>query len=181
LFGILGMLCGLLGTIVINILTKVIFLRDRLRVPFLTNRWLWGLFVALVTSLITFPVSFMQLPHKTIVNTMFSIDHIDTNNTVADWNHPALGFNMVIFCILQFLLIVLALSAPVPSGVLSPCFTLGAVFGRFYGYVLRHIGLWMGISLVKHEGIYAIIGAAATAGSVTRTISVAIIVFELTA
>ena len=91
------------------------------------------------------------------------------------------------------MLIVLAISAPVPSGVLSPCFTLGAVFGRFYGYVLRHIGIAMGIELVKRnfnlfiayividEGIYAIIGAAATSGSVTRTISVAVIVFELTA
>lgn len=99
---------------------------------------------------------------------------------------------MVIFCILQFLLIVLAISAPVPSGVLSPCFTLGAVFGRFYGYVLRNIGLALGIELIKRknnslfkinldEGIYAIIGAAAVSGSVTRTISVVIIVFELTA
>lgn len=99
---------------------------------------------------------------------------------------------MVIFCILEFLLIVLAISAPVPSGVLSPTFTLGAVFGRFYGYVLRHIGIWTGVVLVKRrihlklifyldEGIYAIIGAAATSSSVTRTISVAVIVFELTA
>jgi H+/Cl- antiporter ClcA len=39
----------------------------------------------------------------------------------------------------------------------------------------------MGVELVKHEGIYAIIGAAAVSGSVTRTISVAVIVFELTA
>lgn len=79
-FGILGVLCGLLGTVLINILTRVIFLRDRLKVPFITNRWLWGLFVALVTSLITFPVEFMQLPHKTIVNAMFSIDHLDSSS-----------------------------------------------------------------------------------------------------
>lgn len=80
-FGILGMLCGFLGSILINVLTKIIFLRDRLKVPFITNRWLWGLFVALVTSLLTFPIDFMKLPHKTIVNTMFSIDHIDTQTS----------------------------------------------------------------------------------------------------
>jgi H+/Cl- antiporter ClcA len=89
-------------------------------------------------------------------------------------------------------LIILAISTTIPAGVFSPCFTLGAVFGRCYGYLLKNIGVLLGIELIKRnlrylninfiidEGIYAIIGAAAFSGSVTRTTSVAMIVFELT-
>lgn len=43
----------------------------------------------------------------------------------------------------------LAVSSPIPSGLLSPAFILGAVFGRLYGYAMRNLGLLIGIPLVK--------------------------------
>lgn len=39
----------------------------------------------------------------------------------------------------------LAMCSPIPGGLLSPSFILGAVFGRLYGYILNHIGLAIGI------------------------------------
>lgn len=76
------------------------------------------------------------------------------------------------------------MSCPIPAGVFTPVFTLGAVFGRLYGYtIIRVFGistLRMSLSLIiSDESIYAIIGAAAVTSSVTRTLSVAMIVFEL--
>jgi H+/Cl- antiporter ClcA len=52
---------------------------------------------------------------------------------------------------LKFILIILAISTTVPAGVFSPCFTLGAVFGRAYGYLLKNIGVFLGIELIKRN------------------------------
>lgn len=84
----------------------------------------------------------------------------------------------------------MALCSPIPGGQLTPAFILGAVFGRLYGYLWRCLGVHLGIELVKcmivvflipilDEGVYAIVGAAALAASVTRTASIAMIVFEI--
>lgn len=70
----------------------------------------------------------------------------------------------------------ISVSSPIPAGIFTPVFTLGAVFGRLYGYCLNCI---FG-TMFAGEGVFAIIGAAAMTSSVTRTISVAMIVFELT-
>ena len=43
----------------------------------------------------------------------------------------------------------LAVCSPIPAGILTPHFILGAVFGRLYGYVLKQLGVYLGIALVK--------------------------------
>lgn len=65
------------------------------------------------------------------------------------WTHPVAGFNLLVYVILKFILILLAVCSPIPGGLLSPSFILGAVFGRLYGYILKHLGIWIGIELVK--------------------------------
>uniref|UniRef100_A0A158PB64 Chloride channel protein n=1 Tax=Angiostrongylus cantonensis TaxID=6313 RepID=A0A158PB64_ANGCA len=73
---------------------------------------------------------------------------------------------------------------PIPSGIFMPVFVIGASFGRTIGELIR---LWYPTGLVQnvpnsgvHPGIYAVVGAAAFCGAVTHTVSVAVIVFELT-
>lgn len=76
------------------------------------------------------------------------------------------------------MLTVLAVTCPIPSGVFTPIFTLGASFGRLFGFVV-----WIMFDKnFSHDyvAMYAIIGAAGVASSVTHTISVCVIVFELT-
>lgn len=70
----------------------------------------------------------------------------------------------------------LAVTCPIPAGVFTPIFTLGASFGRLFGFILFCIFDFDR----SYIGMYAIIGAAGVASSVTRTISVCVIVFELT-
>lgn len=43
----------------------------------------------------------------------------------------------------------LATCSPIPAGVLTPSFILGAVFGRLYGFCLKNIGIYLGFELVK--------------------------------
>ena len=69
---------------------------------------------------------------------------------------------------------------PVPNGIFVPSFLVGAAFGRMVGEFFHH---WfpegLGGVVIKPGG-YALVGAAAMAGSVTHTISTSVIVFELT-
>jgi len=39
----------------------------------------------------------------------------------------------------------LAVCSPIPAGVLTPSFILGAVLGRLYGYILSAIGSAIGV------------------------------------
>ena len=72
------------------------------------------------------------------------------------------------------------LSCPLPGGIFTPTFTMGAVIGQIYcGLLLRILGFFGKTGLVEYRGIYSIIGAAAMTCSVTRTVSVGVIVLEL--
>lgn len=48
-------------------------------------------------------------------------------------------------------MIILATTSPIPAGVLTPSFILGAVFGRLYGYILKNIGIAFGVALVERK------------------------------
>ncbi|KAJ8939745.1 hypothetical protein NQ314_011031 [Rhamnusium bicolor] len=102
----------------------------------------------------------------------------------------------------QFVFSIICSTIPVPSGSFIPVFKIGAAFGRIIGE-LMHIwfptGKFAYISLIFHfkvphfigmryggkvakiiPGGYATVGAAAFSGSVTHTISVSVIIFEMT-
>ena len=87
---------------------------------------------------------------------------------------------MVLYIIQKFLFTALTLSCPIPGGIFTPTFALGAVVGQLYISVLMQILTFFGHSdLIAYRGVYSVLGAAAMTASVTRTISVAMIVLEL--
>jgi chloride channel 2 len=86
--------------------------------------------------------------------------------------------------IFKFFMVALALTLPIPSGAFGPSFTLGAAFGRLCGE-LMYLIFPNGVQIEREEsliypGVYAVVGAAAFTGGLTHTISVSVIVFELT-
>lgn len=94
--------------------------------------------------------------------------------------------NLAIYIMYTFWMSILATTLPVPSGVLVPTFKIGAAFGRIVG---ESMNIWFPGGFhyddlaFKHNivpGGYATVGAAAFAGAVTHTISISIIVFEMT-
>ena len=82
---------------------------------------------------------------------------------------------LFVFLILHFLEVVFSLACPIPCGLFTPVFALGAVIGRLYGSILNQT-----LTLDGLIGGYAVVGAAALTSCVTHTISVSVIVFELT-
>ena len=82
--------------------------------------------------------------------------------------------NMMIYMLIKFGITVLSVSVQLPAGVIFPLLTCGAVYGRLFGYILEQF------SATEAPGVYAAVGAAALVCATTHSVSVAIIVFELT-
>jgi len=85
----------------------------------------------------------------------------------------------LIFVVLKFIFTALTLSCPLPGGIFTPTFTMGAVFGQLYIAIIFRFLNSYNIDFIEYRGVYSILGAAAMTASVTRTVSVAMIVLEL--
>lgn len=89
------------------------------------------------------------------------------------------GF-LLLYVLQKFLFTAFTLSCPVPGGIFTPTFAIGAVLGQLYVSVLiKVLGFFKITNVVQFRGVYSILGAAAMTASVTRTVSVAMIVLEL--
>lgn len=100
LFALLGIICGLLGAVSIQIMTKIIFLRTRLKTPILSDRWKWCIGVGIVVGLVKFPVNFMMASDYRILNHMFANHELDNNSDGYIWSVPNVPFNLTVYCIL---------------------------------------------------------------------------------
>lgn len=85
---------------------------------------------------------------------------------------------------MQFVFSIIASTIPVPSGIFIPVFKIGAGIGRLVGESM-HLWFPNGVRYGGRlspiiSGGYAVVGAAAFSGAVTHTVSVAVIVFEMT-
>ncbi|ORY94289.1 chloride channel [Lobosporangium transversale] len=89
------------------------------------------------------------------------------------------------------LLTILTFGLAIPAGIFMPSMVIGALFGRALGMMVQawqvnHPGFWLFSSCLPDvpcvtPGSYAMVGAAAFMGGVTRmTVSLVIIMFELT-
>tara|TARA_B110000285_G_C15118187_1_gene615424 strand:- start:1104 stop:1574 length:471 start_codon:yes stop_codon:yes gene_type:complete len=89
------------------------------------------------------------------------------------------GYN-ILFFVMKFVFTALTLSCPIPGGIFTPTFCMGAVLGQIYAaFLFMILNAFGATHLMQFRGIYSILGAAAFCGSVTRTVSVAMIVLEL--
>ncbi|KAF9182137.1 hypothetical protein BGZ50_005103 [Haplosporangium sp. Z 11] len=88
-------------------------------------------------------------------------------------------------------LTILTFGLAIPAGIFMPSMVIGALFGRALGMLVQawqtnHPGFWLFASCLPDvpcvtPGSYAMVGAAAFMGGVTRmTVSLVIIMFELT-
>lgn len=78
-----------------HVLTKLIFLRVRLKNPFISNRWKWCTTVSLFISIIGFPIHYMHLSEKNIDNMFFANENMETLKNGYMWANPLQAFNLV--------------------------------------------------------------------------------------
>lgn len=162
-FIFMGVLFGVLGAFFVRCVHTVYYLRKR-RLPG-TNRYVLLSVVGLIAALVQFPRSLFRLDPRQAINEFFSSDNMESLSLV----------DVALLVLIKFPLIVVSIGLPIPAGVFIPCFLVGSGLGRLYGELLR---LLFGSNIVP--GGYAVVGAAAFTAGVTRALSVAVVIFEVT-
>lgn len=74
---------------------------------------------------------------------------------------------------MRLFIILISVTCPIPAGLFLPALFLGAWFGRVIGYFFSLI------FPIKYIGMYAILGSIAFTSTVTHTLSVCFIIFEI--
>lgn len=172
LFATLGVLCGAAAGFFIFLYTLWVRVLERFDLQSASRRYLLAVMVAGAIGGLGYPITSLRLTDRQVGNEMFDNKELSAGH----WTWGSVYLNLVVYFFGKILLTSLSICLPVPCGCLTPLFTSGAVLGRFFGEVLHA----MGPELRFEPGVYAMVGAAALCSGVTRSLSVVIIIFEIT-
>lgn len=192
---LIGILGGLYGGLFIKLNTKIARLRKSPKYPLVNKPVLEVAIVAAMTALVTFPITFLRAQSTELDYYLFA-ECIDITNDPLGLCKSGIANTGVIFLLLvssliAFIFASLTFGLQIPAGVLLPSITIGALYGRVIGLIVEvwqreHPG-WIVFSSCEPDvpcvtpGTYAIIGAAsALAGATRMTVSIVVIMFELT-
>ncbi|XP_011179218.1 chloride channel protein 2 isoform X2 [Zeugodacus cucurbitae] len=200
-FALMGVVSGIGGAAYVWVHRRyVLFMRSNKKMnKFLQkNRFLYPGFLALLVSTLSFPLGPGQFiagelsTHEQVTqlfsNFTWSRDDLTVEQAaiVTHWvtSYTNIFINLSIYIVFTFFISIVASTIPVPSGIFIPVFKIGASLGRLVGESMH---LWFP-SGVRYGGRlspiipggYAVVGAAAFSGAVTHTVSVAVIIFEMT-
>eukprot|EP00127_Corallochytrium_limacisporum_P004427 Clim_evm5s162 gene=Clim_evmTU5s162 len=146
--------------------------------------------VAAIGAAVNYINPFMRGNTAELIGELFSEclpnepSHLCSGNVTSAvlWLLLAIGFKAVIT--------IFTFGLKVPAGLFIPTMAVGAIFGRLFGMTLEAIVLaqpsWFARACPDSAscitpGLYAMVGAAAALGGVTRmTVSLVVIMFELT-
>ncbi|PRP81169.1 Chloride Channel (ClC) Family [Planoprotostelium fungivorum] len=195
IFILLGIICGILGVTFITInYYGFQFLRwVRLKNRILGNPVFVCGVIAWATALATYPRflgTWASLAPGNAASDLFNATPEWTSPgapvkiNAGDWLNRNIFLNLALYALTRLILIPLSILLTLPAGLFVPSLTLGGAVGRIVGeaaYRWANVSpaLFEGYSIIT-PGIYAMAGAAATVGSITHTLSAAVIVFEIT-
>jgi chloride channel 3/4/5 len=192
-FALLGIIGGLYGGLFIK--ANMAIAEWRRNRTWLKRPVVEVILVALVTALVNFPIKFMRAQASELVYTLFA-ECVDITDDQLDLclsgrANTSVVVLLVIAGIFGFFLSAVTFGLQIPAGILLPSMAIGALFGRAVGLVVEvwqaaH-PTWLIFASCEPDrpcitpGTYAIIGAAAALGGATRmTVSIVVIMFELT-
>lgn len=192
-FAILGVLGGLYGGLFIKLNMRIAEWRRHSALS--QKPVLEVTIVAVITALINFPIKFMRAQASELVYYLFAecVDIQDDMIGLCKSGNANTGVValLIIAALLGFALASITFGLQIPAGIILPSIAIGALYGRAVGLAVE---VWQTanpnfIAFQKCEpdipcvtpGTYAIIGAAAALGGATRmTVSIVVIMFELT-
>ncbi|KAK7424975.1 chloride channel [Neonectria magnoliae] len=164
------------------------------------NTWLPGpiaqvVAVALLTALINYPNFYMKLQTTELVSNLFAECSQVLDDQIGLCKTGAASASTIVLLIFAsvvgFFLAVITFGLQIPAGIILPSMAIGALTGRAIGiimeiWVANHPSFFLFGSCEPDipcvtPGTYAIVGAAAALAGVTRmTVSIVVIMFELT-
>ncbi|KAI1393828.1 chloride channel [Hypoxylon trugodes] len=192
-FALLGILGGIYGGLFIKANMRVAQWKK-------SASWLPGpltqvIIVALLTALINYPNFYMRAQSSELVSSLFSDCALVLDDQFGLCKKGVATAGTIVLLlfasVLGFFLASITFGLQIPAGIILPSMAIGALTGRAVGIVME---IWQhnhpdffafstcdpGRPCVT-PGVYAMIGAAATLAGVTRmTVSIVVIMFELT-
>ncbi|KAI9734338.1 MAG: hypothetical protein M1834_002444 [Cirrosporium novae-zelandiae] len=192
-FLFLGLVGGLYGALFIKLNMFVARWR-RHRSPLRNSPVTEVVIITAVTAMVNFPNLFMRASSSELVYSLFA-ECASIPDDRFSLCHPHTTFRTVtlllLAALLGFFFASLTFGLQLPAGIILPSMTIGALYGRALGLLVSHYQLshpkYLIFSTCEPDipcvtpGTYAIIGAASALGGVTRmTVSIVVIMFELT-
>ncbi|ORY85640.1 voltage gated chloride channel [Protomyces lactucae-debilis] len=188
-FVILGIFGGLYGEFVMKWNLRAATFRKK----YLANHGLAeAVTLATMTAIIAYWNPFLRLDMTKSMELLFQECEEESYDDMCDPNsRSSVLFSLISATILRTLFVIISYGCKVPAGIFVPSMAIGATFGRFVGILVA--GLQSAFpesaffSACKPDvpcitpGTYAFLGAAATLSGIMRiTVSVVVIMFELT-
>ncbi|KAI9852997.1 MAG: hypothetical protein M1838_002776 [Thelocarpon superellum] len=192
-FVLLGIIGGLYGGLFIKLNMRVAEWRTSTR--FIKGPVLEVLVVTLLTAMINYPNVFMRAQSSELVYYLFAECSAIPDDQFGLCQTGAASAGTIVLLVLAatlgFLLASITFGLEIPAGIILPSMAVGALYGRALGLLME---VWQrsyphALIFAACEpdvpcvtpGTYAIIGAASALGGVTRmTVSIVVIMFELT-
>lgn len=189
-FAFLGVIGGLYGAYFIKLNRLIQYIRR--------NTWIHNYpctevaMLAMITSVISFPNVFTRIPASRVLTDL--LQECSQGNWLDLCTDGHLLDSVLLLlsaAVLGSILSAWTFGAKIPAGIILPSMTVGAALGRAVGMLCQHWhrsfpSAWIFASCASDSecvtpGVYAIVGAAAALSGVTRmTISLVVIMFELT-
>ncbi|KAI1426968.1 chloride channel [Xylaria sp. FL1777] len=192
-FAVLGILGGIYGGLFIKANMRVAQWKK-------STTWLPGplaqvAIVSFLTALINYPNFYMRAQASELVSSLFTDCRLVLDDPFSLCKTGAASASTIVLLIfasiLGFFLASVTFGLQIPAGIILPSMAIGALSGRAVGIIME---IWQhnhpkffAFSTCDPDvpcvtpGVYAIIGAAATLAGVTRlTVSIVVIMFELT-
>ncbi|KAI0841598.1 chloride channel [Hypoxylon sp. FL0890] len=192
-FAFLGILGGIYGGLFIKANMRVAQWKK-------STSWLPGpltqvIIVALLTALINYPNFYMRAQSSELVSSLFSDCALVLDDPFSLCKKGAATASTIVLllfaAVLGFFLASITFGLQIPAGIILPSMAIGALSGRAVGIIME---IWQhnhpnffAFSTCEPDrpcvnpGVYAMIGAAATLAGVTRmTVTIVVIMFELT-
>ncbi|CAG9996588.1 unnamed protein product [Clonostachys byssicola] len=192
-YAILGIFGGIYGGLFIRLNMAVA--RWKKSTSWLPGPVLQVLVVALISALINYPNFYLKVQTSELVSNLFRECSKIRDDPVGLCNTGAASLSTIFLlfaaALLAFFLAAITFGLQIPAGIILPSMAVGALVGRAVGILME---MWYNSNksfyLFKScppdtrcviPGTYAIVGAAAALAGVTRlTVSIVVIVFELT-
>jgi chloride channel 3/4/5 len=196
-FALLGIIGGVYGGLFIKLNMLVAKFRRSNANPLRDFPVVEVLIVSILTAFINYPNTMMRGQSSELVHSLFSeCNKLGTDDIFGLCKITTAGTISMVSLLLTasalgFLLTTVTFGLQIPAGIILPSLAIGALYGRALGVVVdlfqKHHPTSLIFSACEPDiacitpGTYAIIGAASALAGVTRmTVSIVVIMFELT-
>ncbi|EMR11762.1 hypothetical protein PNEG_00194 [Pneumocystis murina B123] len=187
---LLGIIGGLYGHAFIKLNEKILKFKYKYQISRFPIQEV--LIVVFITGLVNYSNIFMKSHHYKLLAKLFQkCNENDALGFCLTDNILSSALMLLLATIFGTFLCVITFGLQVPSGIILPSMVIGALYGRLIGIIIQYIqhkvpsarifsACKPGVECVAPE-IYSIIGAVSALAGVTRmTVSLVIIMFELT-